>query len=198
MLLFTTQQQNWYGLPQYLSANGEQVFHQHEFWRLWTTSLLHSNLGHLLANSVFFTGLAFLLYGYFGYWIFPVLSFFMGGIINLFTLAIYPSSITLVGASGIVYFMASFWLTLYVSLDRGISIYRRIANATAFTLILLIPETIKPEVSYLCHLIGFLIGIPCGLAFFYFRRSWLRSFEVWNDPDENSEDAEMPTVQMIS
>ena len=187
MLVFVIDRQDLFGLSRLLSANAAQVFQHHEYWRLFTTTFIHADLGHLSSNAVFFTGLAFLLHGYYGGWAFPVASFLAGGVINLLTLLAYPPEVTLVGASGVVYFMASFWLTLYLFIDRRHSVSRRLMNATAFSLILLVPDAAKQEVSYLAHAIGFGLGIPVGGFFFLIQRSKFRGREVWKEVEPDLE-----------
>jgi len=183
LLIYTMDQQSLFNVPASLTATAAQVFGRHEYWRVFTTALVHADLGHLIANSVFFTGLAFLLNGYFGAWAFPFLSFLAGGLINLIVLKAYPEETTVVGASGIVYFMAAFWLTLYFFIQRGISPVRRAVNAVAFALVLLFPELIEERVSYLSHAVGFALGVPLGAVFFWIRKAAIRSHEVWRVPE---------------
>ena len=163
MAVYLVFHQDYLALARWLSATPAQVFAGHEYWRAFTTSLVHADLEHFLANSFFFAGLSYLLYGYFGLWVFPVLSFAAGGVINLLTLATHQPTVTLVGASGVVYFMAAFWLALYVGIERGLSIPRRLINSMALSLVLFAPETFQPRVSYRAHAIGYLVGWVCGL-----------------------------------
>ncbi|MBC7692386.1 MAG: rhomboid family intramembrane serine protease [Methylotenera sp.] len=135
-LIFFAERAGLLDTSRYLAGTGRQVFEQHHYWRAFTTTLVHADLGHLFSNSIFFTGLAFLLNGYFGKWIFPVLSFLAGGVINLMILPQYPADVAIIGASGIVYFMAALWLTLYFMIDRRHSIARRLINVIALSLIL--------------------------------------------------------------
>ena len=169
-----------------LSATYNQVFKHHEFWRAFTSPLLHADIEHLGSNALFFAGLAYLLNGYFGFWAFPVLSFLAGGMINLIVLPLYPPHDVVLGASGIVYFMAAFWLTLYCAIERGRSKARRFTNAAAFALVLLLPDVLRENVSYLSHAVGFGLGVLLGAFYFLIKRSTLRSYEVWRaiEPDE--------------
>jgi rhomboid protease GluP len=190
LAVFTLDQQSMLNMPEAFTATRAQVFGHHEYWRAFTTLLVHADLGHLLANSVFFTGLAFLLNGYFGAWAFPALSFLAGGLTNLIVLAAYPEGVTLVGASGVVYFMAAFWLTLYFFVQRGLTPWRRAINALSFALVLLFPELIEERVSYLSHAVGFALGLPFGAAFFRLKKSSIRSHEVWSEPEQSGLDLE--------
>lgn len=173
------------------SANGYLVFEKHEYWRAFTTTLLHADLNHLAHNAFFFTGLAALLNNYFGFWVFPVLSLFVGGVINLICLYFYPPQVTLVGVSGVIYFMASFWLVLYLFIERRQTVKVRILHAFAVSLIFLFPEAFQPETSYLAHGMGFLLGLPVGLFYYYWNRKKIRAQDQWieikkhKDPIEN-------------
>lgn len=173
------------------SASGYQVFEKKEYWRAFTTTFLHADLDHLAHNAFFFTGLAALLNNYFGFWVFPVLSFVIGGFINIATLYFYPPGVHLVGVSGVVYFMASFWLVLYLLIERRQSLFVRFVHAIAVSLIFLFPEAFQPQVSYLAHGMGFLFGLPVGLAYYFLNRSKIRAGDEWTeikkdrDPIEN-------------
>jgi rhomboid protease GluP len=173
------------------SANGYLVFEKHEYWRAFTTTLLHADLNHLAHNAFFFTGLAALLHNYFGLWVFPVLSLFVGGIINLICLYFYPPQVFLVGVSGVIYFMASFWLVLYLLIERRQTVKVRFLHAFAVSLIFLFPEAFQPETSYLAHGMGFVIGLPVGLLYYFWNRKQIRAKDEWieikkhKDPIEN-------------
>lgn len=172
-----------------LEANGRLVFQDGQYWRAFTTSLLHGDFSHIANNSFFFTGLAILLNTYFGFWVFPVLSFIVGGLINLVTLHFYPPEVYLVGISGVIYFMAAFWLVLYIGIERKISLIRRLINALALSLIFLFPDAIKPQVSYLAHFTGFVFGLVLGLGYYFIFKNKFKQEEVWEvvkpDPIEN-------------
>lgn len=184
LLFFSLDNQNF-------SANGKQIFQEHEYWRAFTTTLLHGDLNHLAHNAFFFAGLAILLNNYFGFWVFPVLSFFVGGLINIATLYFYPPEVSLVGVSGVIYFMASFWLVLYLLIERRQSIPMRLLHAFAVSLIFLFPEAFQPQVSYLAHGMGFLFGVPFGLAYYFLNQKKIRAGDQWTevskvrDPIEN-------------
>jgi rhomboid protease GluP len=187
MLFFLFYHQDFWGLSSWVTATPEQVFGQHQVWRAFTTTLVHANLEHFLANSVFFCGLAFLLRGYFGLWVFPLLSFAMGGMINLIALKSYEPGVTLVGASGVVYFMAAFWLALYAGIERRLTSIRRVINGLAFTFVLLLPETFEPRVSYRTHAIGYVVGLGVGAIYFWLKRDSFRAAEVIIVPEPQIE-----------
>lgn len=165
--------------PESFSANGFLVYTKGEYWRAFTTTLLHADLNHLAHNAFFLLGLATLLHNYFGFWVFPVLSLIAGGFINLIALKIYPPAVHLVGVSGVIYFMASFWLTSYMLIERRQKILSRFIHATGVTLIFLFPQVFQPEVSYLAHGLGFLIGIPLAILYFGLNFKKIRAREEW-------------------
>jgi len=158
-------------------ADSDAVFTGGEIARLFTSILLHADLKHLLSNLPFFLFFSYLLFGYFGFWVFPVLTLVLGGAGNYLALLTYPAGVSLIGASGVVYQMAGFWLTCYILIERSRSVNRRILHVVGISLILLIPTAASPEVSYRSHLIGFLLGAAAGLAYFFMKRDWLRSRE---------------------
>ncbi|MEJ2111375.1 MAG: rhomboid family intramembrane serine protease [Acidobacteriota bacterium] len=166
------------GYASRLPANGERVLEQHQYWRLFTSILVHADLKHLLSNAVGIVGLGYLLYGYFGYRIYPLLIFGAGSVVTFLALLTYPPQTYLVGASGVVYLMAAFWLTMYVCLERRFSIGKRFLRAMGFLLIVLIPTGYTPEISYRTHAIGFGFGIVTAAIYFYFNKDRFRYAEV--------------------
>jgi membrane associated rhomboid family serine protease len=173
LLVFIADNQN-------LSANGYLVYEKGEYWKAFTTSLMHGDFVHLGHNTLFFLAFSVLLNSYFGFWIFPVLSFIVGGAINLIALKIYEPHIYLVGISGVIYFMAAFWMTMFVALERHMSLYKRMMITTGVSLILFFPELFtKNNVSYLAHGLGFGMGIISALIYYRFNRKTLRGHEVW-------------------
>ncbi|MES2857116.1 MAG: rhomboid family intramembrane serine protease, partial [Bdellovibrionota bacterium] len=109
---------NWAQVSAWATASAERVFEKHEYWRLWTTIFVHSDLQHLLSNLFLFFILGFFLNGYFGVLVFPLAALALGGIANALSLMTYRPEIELVGASGVVYWMGGAWLVLYFFLSR--------------------------------------------------------------------------------
>jgi len=161
------------------AASGEKIFSKGEYWRAFVSSFLHADLKHLFHNAFFFSGLAILLNTYFGWWVFPVMSFLTGAIINMITVYFYPPNTALVGVSGVVYFMAAFWLMSFALMERRHRTSHRIIYAIGMGLIFFFPETFTPEVSHLAHGIGFGIGLICSLTYFELNKTKIRSQEVW-------------------
>lgn len=173
---------------QALSANGYQVYEKGEYWKAFTSQLMHGDFTHLGHNTLFFVAFSVLLNSYFGFWVYPILSLIAGTLINLIALKFYPPHVFLVGISGVIYFMASFWMTMFVTLERHMSLYRRLMTTTGVSLILFFPEVFEKNVSYLAHGLGFGMGILFGVMYFFMKRSELRSHEVWVEKKpENTE-----------
>lgn len=162
----------------WMPASAELVFIKKEVWRLWTTLFAHGDLGHLMSNAFLLIPLSFLLSGYFGYFLFPLIGLLIGGIINFFVLLTLPENSYLIGISGVVYWMASAWLTLYLLIDRRHSWKFRFAVSVCLAVMLLAPETYKPEISYLSHFLGFVFGVFSGGIYFLMNRNKFRNAEV--------------------
>jgi len=161
-----------------LAAEPTRVFAKEEYWRLFTAMGVHADMAHLLGNAVLFGFFAYLLYGYFGFRVFPVLVSFLGCLVNSASLLTYPKGTWLVGASGLVYLMAGFWLTMYVSIERRLSIKRRLLRSIGVALIVLVPTALQPSVSYRTHAIGFVVGVVAGIIWFLLNRKEIRDAET--------------------
>lgn len=162
-----------------LSANPDQVFQHGEYWRLWSSILIHANPGHLLSNLILFIPLAFLLTNYFGFLFFPVVGLISGGGISALVLMTMPENVSLVGISGVVSWMVGAWLTLFFLIDQRKSLKHRFALAVFLTLFLMVPESYKPEVSYLSHFVGFLFGILSALVLYFIQYQKIQNAAVW-------------------
>lgn len=173
---------------QNLTANGYVVFEKGQYWRAFTSQLMHADFTHLGNNAIFFTAFSILLNHYFGFWVFPVLSLIVGTLINFIALKVYDPHVYLVGISGVIYFMASFWMTMFVAIERKLNLYRRLMIATGVSLILFFPEVFQKNVSYLAHALGFGMGIFLAVGYFNLNKKYIRSKEVWiqKPPVDNS------------
>ncbi len=165
------------GLTSQLAATREMVFDHKEYWRLLTAIGTHANFQHLLSNAIVFGVLSFLLYGYFGPIAYPVLALAGGVAVMALSLSTYPPMTILVGASGVTYLMAGFWLTLYLFIERRFSPTKRLLRSMGFSLIVLMPTVFEPTVSHRTHLFGFGVGMVLGLGYFYFNKVSLRRAE---------------------
>ena len=165
------------GLASQLAATPEMVFERREYWRLLTAIGAHANFEHLLSNAIVFGLLSYLLYGYFGAVVYPLLILSFGVVVMGISLATYPPLTILVGASGVTYLMAGFWLTLYLFVERRFSPGKRLLRSIGFSLIVLMPTVFEPTVSYRTHALGFGVGVLLGLVYFHYKKESLRRAE---------------------
>ena len=161
-----------------LAATSDGVLQKREYWRLLTGIAVHADVMHVVSNIVFVGLFAYLLFGYFGFWVFPVLSVVMAALTNYFSLLTYPPEVSLVGASGLVYWMAAFWLTMYLLVERSVSPGKRILRAVCLGLLVLFPSTFQANVSYRTHAIGLGLGTASALVYFQLKRESIRAAEV--------------------
>lgn len=145
-----------------LSASSELVFGQHEYFRLFLSPFLHADIVHLLANAGLFFVFGVLLRNYFGRMTFPFLSLIGAWATEALALLTYDPNVRLIGASGMVYFMAGLWIILFFRYADYLSILHRLMRSAAFILVVLLPSQIEANVSYRSHAIGFALGAFLG------------------------------------
>jgi len=181
-------------------ASADLVYGKGEIWRAWTTLFVHADPGHLLANVFLFAPFAYALITAYGYFLFPVVGFFVGGLVNLVVLKTMPAATTLVGASGVVYWMGAAWITLAFLVDRRDRMTVRLLKAFGVSMLLFLPDKYRPEVSYLTHGLGYLAGVISALVYYAMKRSEFRraerydyryDFEAHWDPRTNRYSAEL-------
>jgi rhomboid protease GluP len=165
-------------LFQLLSASRQQVFAGVEYWRLLTTIAVHADLSHLAVNAGFVVFFGYLLYGYFGFWIYPIAMLILASLTTVLSLLTYPPQVVLIGASGLVYLMMSFWLVMYSFIQRTVPFKKRLLRVIGITLIVFVPTTVHPEVSYRTHAIASGVGIVAAIACFKSGKRRFRSLEV--------------------
>ncbi|MFN7728155.1 MAG: rhomboid family intramembrane serine protease [Bdellovibrio sp.] len=153
-----------------MAASKDSIFNQHQYWRAWTALIAHRDWGHLLSNLFLFAPFCYYLYGYFGPWYFPVTGFVIGGLTNITVVNSMPAQVSLVGVSGVVYWMGAAWLTLYLLIERRESIRRRLFKVFIISAVLFLPETYRPEISYYSHFLGFAAGVVSSLVHFAINR----------------------------
>lgn len=187
LLLFTSfiYINDFFNAPLWMSATGEQVFVKKEWWRAWTTLFAHADLTHILSNLFLFFPFSYFLIGYFGYSFFPFFGFFAGGLVNLVVLSTMPEKVSLVGVSGVVNWMGGAWLALSWLVDRRESKGRRVLKVIAVTIVLFIPDSFKPEVSYLSHFLGYFAGVFSALLFYFINKKSILSEEVVEEISED-------------
>jgi rhomboid protease GluP len=172
---------------EWMSASGVQVFEKHEYWRLWTSLFAHADPEHVVSNAILFIPLSFFLIGYFGPYFFPLFGFFVGGLVNVVALKTMTPQSSIIGISGLVYWMGSAWFTLYLLIGSRESLRRRTGKALFIAAILFAPQTFEPNVSYVAHLFGFVFGIPSALAYYAFNRNRFKAAEVYEDVIEDDD-----------
>ena len=185
------------GMP----ASGEAVFQQHSWWKAWSALAAHADEKHLLSNSLLFFIFGSFLAGYFGLFVFPLMAFAWGGITNLIVLYGMSPQTQLLGASGIVFWMGGAWLTLYFFLDVKRNYVQRILRAFGVGLLLFFPgDAFNPQISYMSHLIGFLLGVTFGFAYYFWnRRKFLASVvRIPAEPEDESRENEITTLSTPS
>lgn len=188
---------SWYFWSPYsaqLKVTRELVFEHYQFWRLPLGLFTHSDLNHFLSNSLFLTILSYFIAKAYGPKILFGVGFLLGILTHALTLFFMKDHITLLGASGLLYAFWGFWFSLYFLIDRHISITRRLMKIVAISLLLLVPHSYEPHVSYLAHGIGFFLGLLVGVSFFHMKKKRFRSFESYRyilDPPYNPAFAEL-------
>jgi len=187
-ILFITSDIFWRdyrNISEFLVANGNLVFEKKEWYRCFTSIFIHSDLNHLLSNSYMLFFLIYLNYSYFGPLLFPTLSIIFAALINLIALWTYHPQIYLLGASGLAYLLGGCWFSLFILLDRRLSIFIMIFKAIAVALIVFFPQTLVVDVSYRAHFFGFMLGLITGAVYFIIKKKYLRKFEEF--PEEEIE-----------
>ena len=165
-------------LPRLLAAVSSRVLDQHEYWRLFSSLAVHADWKHLFSNLPFLVFFSYLLYGYFGFGVYPLGVVVLSGVTTYLSLLTYSPEVHLVGASGMIYLMAGFWLTAYILVERSLPMKKRVLRSMSVALILLLPSTVQPQVSYRTHAIGLVLGIVAAALYCHRRKRWIRAAEV--------------------
>ena len=160
-------------------ANPNLVFDHHQYYRLWTTLFVHGGLEHISSNMLLFIPFAVYLINYYGLIFFPIEGIFIGGIINFIVLKTMPTQVSLIGISGVVHWMGAAWITLFFLIDKRITPLPRFIKAFGVALILFVPNTFSENISYLSHLVGFILGIFSGFFYYYRNQKRIHQFDVY-------------------
>jgi len=170
---------DWLDLAFYLPAVKKYIFEDGEIWRAFTSVLIHGDLGHLVSNMYMLGILSYFVYGYFGAKMYPISTFLGAGLVNVITVYSYPAQVRLLGASGWVYLLGGFWLTMYLFIQRQYSVKKRILRTMGMALMVFFPTSFEPTTSYRAHFVGFVIGVFIALLYFYKSRQAIRQHEVY-------------------
>lgn len=168
-----------WNLSNLMPAMQEAVFSQGQWWRIYTAILIHADMGHLLSNLYMLSILSFFIYGYFGLRVYPLLTFLGAGLVNALAILTYPEHVRLLGASGWVYLLGGFWLTLYFFIQRQYPWSRRLLRAMGIGLMIFFPTSFEPTTSYRTHFIGFVVGILMASLYFFKNRNQIQKHETF-------------------
>lgn len=184
------------GYSHQLSASHTSAVESRQYWRLFTTSFVHADLKHLLSNSLMLGFLTYFITSFYGVFISIGLSFTVAIISNFLVLSLYDSSTTLVGASGVVYYLWGFWMVLYLLLQRQYSLVNRFLRMGAVFLVLLVPTEYQKNTSYLTHYVGFGLGFVIGGGYYLLNKSKLLKSEVWRVKEVTDELTELDVIAL--
>lgn len=175
-----------------LFASKSNIFEQEEFWRIFTSTFIHADLRHLLANSLMLFILSIVTVSFYGIFFTSGFILISGAVINYITLYSHGKDISLVGASGVVFCLWGFWLILYFFLETHKTVIGRILRIGAVFLVLLVPSSYDPQTSYRAHYIGFIVGVLFGIVYYFLNSSRLRDFEKWYIKPPEIDDGSIP------
>lgn len=180
---------NTFGFSQYLAAGSGPIISNRQWWRIFTAIFIHADTAHLLSNMLLLWFFSFFVFGYFGTIVYPVLAYLGAGVVNFLVILTYPPDAELLGASGLVYLLGGFWLTLYFLLQRQHRWLNRLLRVAGIGLMIFVPSTFSPSISYRTHVLGFATGIIMGLIYFFSNKCRLRSREVYQiiEPTDQSD-----------
>ncbi len=156
--LYWTQPQ----LTNQMAISGQDFFQNKEYWRAFTAIFCHGDINHLLSNLLFLSIFSWLVHAYCGFWTYPIIALALATLTNIITVYFYPPQVQLVGASGLVYVLFGYWISLFLRNAHHLSKTKRVLHVSGFFMIIIFPETYKPQVSYLAHAIGFSLGFIFG------------------------------------
>ena len=166
-------------LAELLPAVRAAVFNQGQLWRIFTATFVHADIEHLLSNIYMLWIFGYFVFGYFGFAVFPLISFFIAAAVNALAILTYPPDTRLLGASGLVYILGGFWLTLYPLIQRQYSVGSRLLRVIGISLVIFLPSTFVPTTSYRAHVIGFAMGVMMGLWYFRKNKLLIRAREIY-------------------
>ena len=175
-------QMHWLGMVENWAANKVQFYNEGMLWQIFTATMIHGDWGHYLSNSYMLLILGLFVGAYYGPITFPLVTFGLAALTNALTILSYPDQVKLVGASGLVYVLAGFWLTMFWLVQRQHLWHRRLLRIVGVAAVILLPSTFEPNTSYLAHGIGFAVGVAYSGLYFFMNKEIIRSHEVWVQP----------------
>jgi rhomboid protease GluP len=146
------------------ATSGFDLFHNGQLFQLLTALFAHGSIEHFLSNALPLLVFSWLLAGYFGFWLFPVVPLVIGVLSNLVTVSVYAPNVRLLGASGMIYGMVALWLVLFLKFSKNVNWVVKVMRSAGFVLLLLFPTQYEPHVSYLAHASGFAVGVGAGFV----------------------------------
>ncbi|MCB0412308.1 MAG: rhomboid family intramembrane serine protease [Bdellovibrionales bacterium] len=176
-----------FGISDFLPAIREKVFQQGQWWRVFTATFIHADLEHFLSNLLMLTVFSYFVFGYFGSLVLPVVLLVLAGLVNAMAIFTYPAEVQLVGASGLVYLLGGFWLTMYLILQRQYKWLNRSLRVLGTGMVLFLPTSFVPTTSYRTHGIGFAIGVIAALVYFILNHQKLLDHEIYEPVFEELE-----------
>ena len=156
-----------------------EIFQHGQLWRIFSAIFVHADIEHLLSNMYMLFIFSFFVYGYFGGGVYPALSLVVAGLVNAVAISTYAADAELIGASGLVYILGGFWLTLYVFIQRQYSVLNRLMRVTGIAFVIFLPSTFVPTTSYRTHAIGFAAGVIMGIIYFRRNKIVIRANEIY-------------------
>lgn len=167
---------NWADL---MPAVNRNIFVGGEYWRLFTSVLIHADLGHLLSNLYMLGIFSYFIYGHFGIKAYPFYTFLGAALVNLIAISTYPPEVRLLGASGWVYLLGGFWLSIYLMIQRQYSFPKRMLRVFGMSLMVFFPTSFEPTTSYRTHFIGFVVGVAIGFYYYFTNKKKIREAEKY-------------------
>jgi len=146
-------------------------FHSGEWWRAFTATWLHADLGHLAMNAIFGGLLMGLAMGRYGAGLAAACTLAAGAMANAIAPVFRPGDYTGLGASGVVMAALGMLTTnLTVLWKHGFRATRWIVPGLAGGTFLFLMLGMDPKADVLVHTLGFALGLPAGFA-----ASWIPS-----------------------
>ena len=70
-----------------LAGSYHEVFVEKQYWKAWTTTLIHADMNHILSNCSMLLFWGALSTGHYGPYFYPLISFLINGLITLFVIS---------------------------------------------------------------------------------------------------------------